>query len=75
MSTEQDYRDLIKRISKIDRKAALWLMRKAPLYSKRNPAMLLWPDCLLCRTITWHNTPQGFRYWWYISDQLGENNK
>ena len=72
MGREQAYRDLIKRIAKIDRKAALWLMRKAPLCNKRNPAIYLLPEAMLCKSITWHETPQGFRFWWRISDLLGE---
>ncbi len=71
MTSEQDYRDLIKRISKIDRKAALWLMKKAPLLHKRGKFLSgFGPFHRLDYVIVWSETPQGFHYWNRIFEAL-----
>ena len=73
MSKEQEYRDLIKRIAKIDRKAALWLMRKAPLLNKRGKFPSgFGPSSVLECVIVWGQTPQDHDYWSKIALQLGE---
>ena len=71
MSTEQEYRDLIKRIAKIDRKAALWLIKKAPFYNLKRE-IILGPNHRLAGIMLWSATPQGINYWLEISKQLGE---
>lgn len=72
MTTGIEYRQLINRITKIDRKAAIWLMRKAPLCNMRSRDInLAYSNKLLC-VMYWSATPQGHKYWSNISEQLGE---
>lgn len=61
-------KNLINRIAKIDRKAALWLARKAPRYKKG--INLMNSSSLRC-IMLWRETPQGHDYWREISIKLG----
>lgn len=75
-------RDLIMRVAKIDRKAALFMARKVPLLVARGKLtsaftdekhlnrLLQYDD--LVDTFTFKETPQGFEYWDKIATELGE---
>ena len=72
-----EYAQLIKRVAKVNRHAALWMARKAPLFMRRRIITLREPGVyydggILHGAFVFERTPQGFKYWDEIATQLGE---
>lgn len=75
-------RDLIMRVAKIDRKAALFMARKVPLLVARGKltSNFTYEEHLkrlisrnkLRYSFTFCETSQGHKYWMEISNKLGE---
>lgn len=72
--------ELIQQVKKINRQAALFMVKKVPLLVQRGKIHLTWDDendlrrllqnhCLP-GTFAFSKTPQGFRYWAKISNEL-----
>ena len=72
--------ELIQQVKKINRQAALFMVKKVPLLVQRGKLHSTWDDeqdllrlplnDSLPDTFKFRNTPQGFPYWNEISDQL-----
>ena len=73
-------RDLIQQVKKINRQAALFMVKKVPLLVQRGKLHSTWDDeqglrvlferSSLPVTFDFAETPQGFLYWDKLSDQL-----
>ena len=72
--------ELIQQVKKINRQAALFMVKKVPLLVQRGKLHSTWEDEQDLRRLTlneslpdtfkFRQTPQGFRYWEKLSDQL-----
>lgn len=72
--------ELIQQVKKINRQAALFMVKKVPLLVQRGKLHSAWDDEKhLCRlpsedslpvTFVFAETPQGFSYWNEISNEL-----
>ena len=70
-----EYGRLIQRVRKVNRKAALFLVKQFPVLRGRGVNIYLvspeW-SMQLGGAFQWNKTPQGFDYWAAVSRQLGE---
>lgn len=72
--------ELIQQVKKINRQAALFMVKKVPLLVQRGKLHPTWDDekdllrlplnDRLPDTFSFAQTPQGFAYWDKLSDQL-----
>ena len=72
--------ELIQQVKKINRQAALFMVKKVPLLVQRGKLHSTWDDeretlrlfneDRLPSTFFFEETPQGFLYWDKLSDQL-----
>ena len=73
-----EYAQLIKRVAKINRQAALWMARKLPLYVKRGlvegvtPSEKYFTGRQLAGVMIFSTTPQGHDYWADIAAKIGD---
>ena len=60
----QAYRDLCKKVWRVDRKAHYYLLNKAPLLKGFKSSDYL------CVCFLWSGTPQGYEYWHKIGSLI-----
>jgi hypothetical protein len=64
------YRELVQKVKKVNRQAALVLAKQIPLQAKRNKKLALQDVERLLSAFVWRETKQGGGYWLALQEEV-----